>query len=290
MKRRISLYLSFFFLFSCTLNIKRLSDGSEIEDMLLSLSNSKYSYLIKYLSRNPVRVELNPDSTIECAVINRDRKVLLVPRKAYKSFNLRTAYLAKSLYEYMIRTKYEIYDDIPLEAKLLSSYFEIEFILNHLSADVISEVKNTQLGRKICFYVMDEVGFEKIVKDEEYVFDKTCSRPSFELNYYKQLSDKLRRSLDNIYSDNFFRVMYELEMNKAKRGHTTYYDAWRNYYYISSEPEMELYRDMRKNIYFKTRSLDSFSAFYKREIKKLRKNRLNSKSLLSDLTFCFEIK
>ncbi len=292
MKRRTFL-LTLLFLSSCApslKNIKKLSDENEINTMITSLLNSEYSYLVNYISKNPAKLSINPDPSVDCPVINNEGRVLLIPRKPYESPALKTAYLAKSLYEYMIRTKYKIYNEIPLEVRILSSYLEIEFIVNHLSDDVIPEIKGTPLQRKICAYIMDEGSFEKILRDEEYAYDKACSRPLVELVYYKDTANKLRRSLDNVNSDNFFRVMHDIEMEKAKRENISYQQAYRDYYYSLSEPEMELYRNIRKEIYFKLRSLNLLSSFYKKEIKKFRKNRQSSKSLLKNLTICSEIK
>ncbi len=291
MRREIFL-LPLFFLLSCIQNpknIKKLTDENDIETMMISLLKSKYSYLVNYIFKNPAKLSINPDSSIDCPIINNEGRVLLVPRKPYQSITLKTAYLAKSLYEYMIRTKYKIYDEIPLEVKILSSYLEIEFITNHISDDVISEIKGTPLQRKICAYIMDEGSFEKILKDEEYTYNKACSRPSVELAYYKDTANKLKRSLEDVNSDNFFRVLHDIEMEKAKRKNMSYQQAYRDYYYSLSEPEMELYRNIRREIYSKIRSLNLLSSFYKKEIKKFKKNRQNSKSLLENLTFCSEI-
>lgn len=286
MKNIFKILLLSFSIISCTVNIKKLSENSEVGEMLGSILNSRYSYLVKYLKIKPVKVMINPDPSVDCPSLNREKNILYIPRKNYRSFNLKITYAAKSLYEYMMLTKYDINQEIPFELRLLSSYLEIDFILNHLSDEMLEEIKGTILEKKICSYIMDENSFEKIIRDEEYTYSKACARPTLELSYYREISKKLKKSLNDVYADNFFRVLQEMEIEKAKRGNITYYDAYRNYYYASSEPEMEMYRNMRKDIYSRIKSLNSFKGFYTSEIKKMKKKRNSVSKLISTLTFC----
>ncbi|MCX7641262.1 MAG: hypothetical protein N2Z20_01335 [Elusimicrobiales bacterium] len=278
------------FIISCHNNFNKYSENSEIEDFLNSLKKSRYSYLVNYLLKEPIIVSFNPDSSLDCPVVNLDKRQLLVPRKPYKNYNLILTQVAKSLYEYKIKKKYNITNEVPYEFKLISAYFEIEFIITHLSQEVINEIKNTPYEKKICSYILDEESFEKLIKDEEYITDKRCLRPSIELSYYLKTIKQLRESLNDVHSEGFFRIIYDMEIEKAKRGDETYYDAYRNYYYAVSKPEMNQYRDFRRDIYLRLKSLKSFERFYKSEIKKLKNNRIKAKSLLSNFVFCGEIK
>lgn len=278
------------FVHSCTPNLKKISDNLEIDRYLISIKNSRYSYLVKYLLKEPSLVSVNPDSSIDCVVINFEKRNILVPRKNYQDTNLKTAYFAKSLYEYYIRNKFKLIDEIPFELKLLSAYLEIEYIINHSNEETIKEIKGTELEKKVCSYLMNDDSFEKIIRDEEDKTNKICQRPSVELKNYIQTIKKLKKSLNDIDSDSFFTVLSEIELEKAKRGDKSFYDAYRNYYYTTSKPEMELYRDIRREIYSKTSYFKNFSSFYKSEIKKLKKNRKILQKLLSNFNYCTEIK
>lgn len=276
--------------YSCTQNIKKFADNSEVEDLLNLIKNSKYSYLVRYLFKEPSLVAINPDPSIECSVINFEKKTILVPRKDYIDLNLKSTYVAKSLYEYYIRTKFNIIEEIPFELKLLSAYFEIEYLINHSTEETIKEIKNNELGKKVCYYLIGEDSFEKIIREEEDKPNKVCKRPSFELKHYIEILKKLKKSLNDIDSKAFFTVINEIEMDKAKRGEVSIYDAYKNYYYFTSKPEMELYRDIRKDIFSKIRSFNSFNSFYKSEIKKFKKNRKILEKNLTNFNYCLEIK
>lgn len=290
MKNKIFIYIILLFLSSCHHDIKKYADDIEIEQSIYTIKNSRYSYLTNYLIKKPIKILFNPDSAVDCPVINLEKKQLLVPRKNYKNHILIATYVAKSLYEYKIKNEYNITSEVPFELKLLSSYLEMEFIINHLSDELIDEIQKTTLAKKLCSYIMDEESFEKMIKDEEYISDKRCFRPSLELNYYLTTIKRLRESLNDVHSEGFFRILHEMEIEKAKRGDETFYDAYRNYYYETSKPEMELYRDIRKDIFLRLKSFKSLNRFYNSEIKRFRKSRILSKELLQNFSFCGKIK
>lgn len=286
-------YLSIVFLLlpiGCHYEMKRYTDDKQVEELLSMIKSSRYSHLINYLHKEPIKMFFNHDSSVNCPVINLEKREILIPRKSYQNFFLNSAYVAKSIYEYKIRNTYNLTTELPFEFKLLSSYFEIEFILNHLSNEVISEIeKDKKLSRKVCAYIMDEGSFEKIVDDEESIADKTCFRPSSEVNHYISTLQKLRDSLNNVNSEGFFRILHEIEIEKAKKGQVTFYEAYRNYYYETSKPEMELYRDIRKDIFAKLKSLKSFKRFYNSEIRRFKKTRKEAEELQGNFTFCADI-
>ncbi|MCX7905272.1 MAG: hypothetical protein N2446_01050 [Elusimicrobiales bacterium] len=286
---KIKLIFIILFLTSCYNNFLNYSD-LEIRDFLISLKKSKYSYLVNYLAKEPALISFNNDYSIDCSIINIEKKQILVPKKTYEDYNLILTQVAKTLYEYNIRKKNNIKDEIPYEVKILSGYFEIEFLLTHFTPEMTNEIKNTNYKEKICYYFLNENKFEDIIKNEEKTPNKRCLRPAIDLSYNLDTLKKLKKSLNDIDSENFFRVLYDIETEKAKKGNNSYYNTYTNYYHEISKADMEQYRDIRNNIYLKLKSLKSFEKFYKKEIKRLKNNKEKLKYLLKSFTFCSEIK
>ncbi|NLH39350.1 MAG: hypothetical protein GX445_04720 [Elusimicrobia bacterium] len=275
MIKKIVFLLPLLVIYSCSINLKKVSDDSNIQKALLNIKISDKEYLLSFLSKYPAVISYNPNRDANCIkIIKRNTNIIMIPLKYTDSPEMTEISIIKGLYIYNIMQKYNL-NDYFYELEQLSEYSKMEYLLSYIPTEKINndELLKKEILPKLCGYMTSPQEFDNIIDEETSRQDISCGYPVEKLEALKNYYAKLKASLSSIDSDEYFNLYYEKEMERVRRGEITREEAEKNYYYIFSEPQQNLYRIQRKETYENIYSLSKFESFYKKEIKRLRENR-----------------
>ncbi|MEF3280021.1 MAG: hypothetical protein K6357_03545 [Elusimicrobiota bacterium] len=292
MKTKKILIIAGFFLSSCSINIKKYSDDFLIRQALEHIKFSGHNYLLNYLSKYPATIAFNPDASVGCVKVNTSKRQILIPIKSMDSKIAIETQIIKGLYIYKILVKYDL-EDFSYEIEQLASYIETDYLLLNYQPDEIlnDPILKTTFISGLCRYILSYQTFEKYILDKTAENNHSCGYPLQTLEYIKNYYANIKKSLSDVDSDSFYKLMYEYEMEQVKKGKKTRQEAERSYYYLLSEPILELYRTQRKDLYYKISSVLKFEKFYKSELKKFREKSEQRKLLLTKLfPLCTDFK
>lgn len=287
-----NIFIFLLFLTSCSINIKKYSDDFLIQEAIEQIKLKDRS-LLKYLLTHPAEIDYNPDSNIKCTKIDKkaNKYKILIPIEYSTSKIMTELEIVKALYSYKMLNKYSI--ENLYETELLSSYKQIEYFLsNVLKKDEGFSIENNKIDNKfiknLCVYFLSYQSFDKHIQDIVLKNDKYCNYPLESIYTLKNYYDELKKSLEEVDSDSFYRIIYNREYSKVKKGEITKEQFEKKYYYLLSEPQLELYRQQRKEIFFNIKNISDFEKTYKSYIKKFHNKQQKNKELVHLFPLCIK--
>lgn len=274
-----------FTLNSCHYNITKLSEDKKITDVLGKLTGTEVSSFINHLDKNPKQILFNPNKNINCIKI--DDKRIYIPA-IYKESKLMTElYTVKALYLNYLNDKYKFEENFT-ELEQLLIYYQINFFFKY--SYISSEIEKDKLfinyfAPYLCAYLISKETLDEMIIKKTQTHNRECSYPLENLDYFKKFYNSLKKSF-NTYGNDYFQLMYQREIDKVKRGLLTKEEAEKNYYYIVSDIQGNLYREKREYIQDHIYNFSKFEKLYRKQIKIFKKNQNNYKNILQQLSFC----
>jgi len=156
-KNIILFFCCFILLNSCIKkNLKEITTEPSVERIIETIEKSKnFSYLAKYIQRNPAKIEYIEDKDINCLLYDFKNQKILIPRNYKNSEMFLTLQILKAIYIWKIHNDYKL-DELLVEEEILGTLNQIYYIMEkNYPYDILEkdEFFANNLKKEFCLYI-----------------------------------------------------------------------------------------------------------------------------------------
>jgi len=274
-------------------NLKEITTEPSIERIIDTIEKTRnFSYLAKYIQKNPAKIEYIEDKDINCILYDFKNQKIMIPRNYKNSEIFLTLQVLKAIYIWKIHNEYKL-DELLVEEEILGTLNQIYYIMeSNYPYDLLGKDKffNNNLKKEFCLYItMNTQITTHYITNKNSIINNKCELPLESIISQRAWFSSIKEAMQN---DNFFDLMYQRVMLKVKRGKLTYAESIKNDATLRSKPIYEVYRDQRSFYDISMEKIDKFETYYKNEINKDTQWRLKHKDDIEnakyELNSCME--